>query len=107
MFAYGGHGAFPTIQHDMKKPYHFKRSVFIAFLIVMCLYLPVSLLGYISYGDSLQSSIIPSIQVRLVLRFCDDIRISELANSTNCEFIDHASRGPRTNNYLQSSKSRT
>lgn len=32
MFAYGGHGAFPTIQHDMKRPYHFKRAVWLAFL---------------------------------------------------------------------------
>lgn len=36
MFAYGGHGAFPTIQHDMKKPYQFKRSVFTAFLSKYC-----------------------------------------------------------------------
>uniref|UniRef100_A0A914S560 Amino acid transporter transmembrane domain-containing protein n=1 Tax=Parascaris equorum TaxID=6256 RepID=A0A914S560_PAREQ len=42
MFAYGGHGAFPTIQHDMKKPYHFRRSVFLAFAIICTMYAPVS-----------------------------------------------------------------
>uniref|UniRef100_A0A914EE17 Amino acid transporter transmembrane domain-containing protein n=1 Tax=Acrobeloides nanus TaxID=290746 RepID=A0A914EE17_9BILA len=62
MFAYGGHGAFPTIQHDMRRPYHFKRSVFLAFLIVFLMYLPVSLLGYVTYGDSLRDSVIPSLQ---------------------------------------------
>lgn len=62
MFAYGGHGAFPTIQHDMKKPYLFKRSVCTAFLIVFCMYLPVSVIGFLTYGDSLLDSIIPSLQ---------------------------------------------
>ncbi|VDM39473.1 unnamed protein product [Toxocara canis] len=62
MFAYGGHGAFPTIQHDMKKPYHFKRSVFLAFGIICAMYTPVSVIGYSAYGDSLQDSIIPSLQ---------------------------------------------
>uniref|UniRef100_A0A915CSL2 Amino acid transporter transmembrane domain-containing protein n=1 Tax=Ditylenchus dipsaci TaxID=166011 RepID=A0A915CSL2_9BILA len=62
MFAYGGHGAFPTIQHDMKKPYLFRRSVCTAFLIVLCMYLPVSIMGYLTYGDSLRDSIIPSLQ---------------------------------------------
>lgn len=32
MFAYGGHGAFPTIQHDMRRPYHFNRSVMLAYI---------------------------------------------------------------------------
>lgn len=62
MFAYGGHGAFPTIQHDMKKPYHFKRAVYLAYLIIFCMYLPVSITGYIVYGDSLRDSVIPSLQ---------------------------------------------
>lgn len=66
MFAYGGHGAFPTIQHDMQKPYRFRRSIFVAFLIIFCMYLPVSIVGYLTYGDSLRDSIIPSIQDPLI-----------------------------------------
>jgi solute carrier family 32 (vesicular inhibitory amino acid transporter) len=31
-FAYGGHSAFPTIQHDMKKPAEFVKSTTMAFL---------------------------------------------------------------------------
>uniref|UniRef100_A0A914ZEA2 Amino acid transporter transmembrane domain-containing protein n=1 Tax=Parascaris univalens TaxID=6257 RepID=A0A914ZEA2_PARUN len=62
MFAYGGHGAFPTIQHDMKKPYHFRRSVFLAFAIICTMYAPVSVIGYSAYGNSLHDSIIPSLQ---------------------------------------------
>lgn len=32
LFSYGGHAAFPTILHDMRKPYHFTRSSILAFL---------------------------------------------------------------------------
>lgn len=31
-FAYGGHGAFPTIQHDMTKPFRFNRSVWSSYI---------------------------------------------------------------------------
>lgn len=31
MFAYAGHSAFPTIQHDMRKPYQFTLSVILAY----------------------------------------------------------------------------
>ena len=65
MFSYGGHCAFPTIQHDMKKPHHFSRSVIIAFISIFIFYLPVSMSGYFVYGSSLTDSIIPSIQVSL------------------------------------------
>lgn len=27
LFAYGGHAAFPTIQHDMKKPHEFAKAI--------------------------------------------------------------------------------
>uniref|UniRef100_A0AC34QLM6 Amino acid transporter transmembrane domain-containing protein n=1 Tax=Panagrolaimus sp. JU765 TaxID=591449 RepID=A0AC34QLM6_9BILA len=62
LFAYGGHGAFPTIQHDMKKPSEFTKSSVLAFILIGVLYLPVSILGYASYGDSLTDNVIGSIQ---------------------------------------------
>ena len=31
LFSYGGHSAFPTIQHDMRKPSEFSKSTILAF----------------------------------------------------------------------------
>ncbi|CAD5220294.1 unnamed protein product [Bursaphelenchus okinawaensis] len=63
MFSFCGHAAFPTIQHDMKKPTDFTKSAATAFTTMICLYIPVSLVGYLTYGDSMKSSIIGSIQI--------------------------------------------
>uniref|UniRef100_A0A0R3RKB9 Aa_trans domain-containing protein n=1 Tax=Elaeophora elaphi TaxID=1147741 RepID=A0A0R3RKB9_9BILA len=62
LFSYGGHAAFPTILHDMRKPYHFTRSSILAFLIVYLLYTPVCILAYMTYGNSLRESILNSVQ---------------------------------------------
>ncbi|KAL3984839.1 Transmembrane amino acid transporter family protein [Acanthocheilonema viteae] len=62
LFSYGGHAAFPTILHDMRKPYHFTRSSILAFLIVYMLYTPVCILAYLTYGNSLRESILNSVQ---------------------------------------------
>ncbi|CAI4226752.1 unnamed protein product [Auanema sp. JU1783] len=62
LFAYGGHSAFPTIQHDMRNPRDFTKSVMLAFSIMAFMYVPVCIMGYLVYGDSLRDSIIPSIQ---------------------------------------------
>ncbi|CAJ0574258.1 unnamed protein product, partial [Mesorhabditis spiculigera] len=62
VFAYGGHGAFPTIQHDMREPYKFGKSCTAAFILVCIMYLPVSLTGYFTYGGALLDTIIPSLQ---------------------------------------------
>ncbi|EJW79646.1 hypothetical protein WUBG_09445, partial [Wuchereria bancrofti] len=62
LFSYGGHAAFPTILHDMRKPYHFTRSSVMAFLIVYLLYTPVCVLAYMTYGNSLRESILNSVQ---------------------------------------------
>ncbi|VBB34670.1 unnamed protein product [Acanthocheilonema viteae] len=63
MFGFGGHIVFPSVQHDMKYPKHFNRSAILAFTIVTMVYLPVSILGYATYSNSLQDSVINSIQV--------------------------------------------
>uniref|UniRef100_A0A914V9T7 Amino acid transporter transmembrane domain-containing protein n=1 Tax=Plectus sambesii TaxID=2011161 RepID=A0A914V9T7_9BILA len=66
MFSYGGHSAFPTIQHDMKIPSQFNRSVYLAYGIIVVMYLPVCVLSYQVYGNSLQSSIILSLQTKWI-----------------------------------------
>ncbi|GMT01176.1 hypothetical protein PENTCL1PPCAC_23350, partial [Pristionchus entomophagus] len=67
MFAYGGHACFPTFQHDMKKPQDFSKSVIVGYIVIIIMYLPVSVYGYIVYGGSLTGgSIIPSLQVNWV-----------------------------------------
>ncbi|CAJ0959221.1 unnamed protein product, partial [Mesorhabditis belari] len=63
LFAYGGHSAFPTIQHDMRRPAEFTKSVILAFSIMAVMYFPVCIMGYIVYGNSVQDSIINSIQL--------------------------------------------
>lgn len=62
MFGFGGHAVFPTIQHDMKRPRLFTQSAIVAFFIVALMYTPISIFGYITYGNSLEDSIINSIQ---------------------------------------------
>jgi vesicular inhibitory amino acid transporter len=66
LFSYGGHSAFPTIQHDMRKPSEFSRSTILAFSILLCMYAPVCIMGYITYGDSLRDSVINSIQTQWI-----------------------------------------
>uniref|UniRef100_A0A1I7X818 Aa_trans domain-containing protein n=1 Tax=Heterorhabditis bacteriophora TaxID=37862 RepID=A0A1I7X818_HETBA len=82
VFAFGGHAAFPTIQHDMKKPRLFNRSVAeisavpgnssisishnYLFLVIIVFYMSVSLMGYLIYGGSVGEAIIPSIQLQWV-----------------------------------------
>ncbi|KAL3099536.1 hypothetical protein niasHS_002991 [Heterodera schachtii] len=72
LFAFGGHSGFPTTQHDMKKPENFTKSSILAFLVLTLLYLPVCLLAYFVYGNSLRESVISSIQ---------HVWLQQLANS--------------------------
>ncbi|KAK6037963.1 transmembrane amino acid transporter protein [Cooperia oncophora] len=62
-FAYGGHGAFPTIQHDMTKPFRFNRAVWASYIFILIVYIIVSSTGYAVYGDSMRNTVIPSLQI--------------------------------------------
>uniref|UniRef100_A0A914UTC2 Amino acid transporter transmembrane domain-containing protein n=1 Tax=Plectus sambesii TaxID=2011161 RepID=A0A914UTC2_9BILA len=68
MFSYGGHAAFPTIQHDMKRPAEFTKAVILAYIIIIVLYTPVSMAGFLVYGgnNNVTSNIIDSIDTEWI-----------------------------------------
>ncbi|GMR54212.1 hypothetical protein PMAYCL1PPCAC_24407 [Pristionchus mayeri] len=66
MFAYGGHSVFPSFQHDMKTPKDFATSVISGYILILIMYLPVSVLGYLVYGGSQGGTIITSLQLTWV-----------------------------------------
>ncbi|CAD5224650.1 unnamed protein product [Bursaphelenchus okinawaensis] len=68
IFSYGGHAAFPTIQHDMKRPQEFTKSTILAFACTWGMYMPVCIIAYFTYGDSLRDSIINNIQTQWIQR---------------------------------------
>ncbi|KAI6232936.1 Amino acid transporter, transmembrane family-containing protein [Aphelenchoides fujianensis] len=67
LFTDAGHSCFPSIQHDMRRPADFRKSIVGAFSLIALAYGPVLFLGHFAYGDSLRDSIINSIQVSRLL----------------------------------------
>lgn len=61
LFAFGGASTFPTIQNDMIQRSEFPRSIVMAFIAILCLYLPVSIGGYLVYGEATNANIILSL----------------------------------------------
>ncbi|XP_072018189.1 uncharacterized protein [Amphiura filiformis] len=53
-FAYSGQSVFPTLQHDMKRPANFRKSVVLGYIIVALCYFPSSLFAYWVYGAEFQ-----------------------------------------------------
>ncbi|KAH9525600.1 hypothetical protein Btru_001799 [Bulinus truncatus] len=60
-FAYGGHPAFPTFQADMRNPEKFGLAIFISYMIVLFMYLPVAITGYWVYGSNTKDNILQSV----------------------------------------------
>ncbi|KAI1704148.1 transmembrane amino acid transporter protein [Ditylenchus destructor] len=62
LFTYGGHSAFPTVQHDMKRPSDFRKSALFAITGVSVLNMMLSIFAVLTYGDSLRDSVVTSMQ---------------------------------------------
>ncbi|KAG5880868.1 hypothetical protein JTB14_017794 [Gonioctena quinquepunctata] len=61
LFAFGGASTFPTIQNDMTNKKDFSMGVIIAFVVIMLLYFPISLGGYLVYGQDIKTNIAMSL----------------------------------------------
>ena len=61
LFSFGGASTFPTIQTDMRKASKFPLSVLWAYIGVVSMYLPVSVLGFLAYGKDIKSNILDSV----------------------------------------------
>nr|BAN20757.1 vesicular inhibitory amino acid transporter, putative [Riptortus pedestris] len=62
LFAFGGASTFPTIQNDMADRKKFSLSVTIGYIILLIIYLPVAIGGFLVYGESVQDNIILSLK---------------------------------------------
>lgn len=58
MFAYGGTASFPTFQNDMKDKRKFPKSVLIGFIMLIILYAPIAIIGFMAFGDDTNKNII-------------------------------------------------
>uniref|UniRef100_A0A0K0EMI6 Aa_trans domain-containing protein n=1 Tax=Strongyloides stercoralis TaxID=6248 RepID=A0A0K0EMI6_STRER len=72
-YAYGGGASLANVQHDMKRPSEFTFSSIIGFIVILLFYIPVEIVTYYTYGDSLRHSILDSIQtlwIQNVVNLC-------------------------------------
>lgn len=56
-FGYGGASVLPTIQIDMKDKSQFTKSVILAFMLMLLIYLPVAIIGYGYFGNSVYDNV--------------------------------------------------
>ncbi|VDH95842.1 Hypothetical predicted protein [Mytilus galloprovincialis] len=63
VFAVAGHSIFPTIITDMKKKNDFYKSALLGYGIVLLMYLPTALSGYLAYGRDVNVNVLKSLSV--------------------------------------------
>uniref|UniRef100_A0A0N4YAV5 Aa_trans domain-containing protein n=1 Tax=Nippostrongylus brasiliensis TaxID=27835 RepID=A0A0N4YAV5_NIPBR len=80
IFSCGGHAAFPTIQHDMRDPSEYHKSVFTGFAMLLFIYGPIAVLGFFTYHDAIRDSILPSIQVEIIMKHTATLWIQQTCN---------------------------
>ncbi|KAE8573193.1 uncharacterized protein [Halyomorpha halys] len=61
LFSFGGASIFPSIQNDMRNRKKFKLSVTLAFIVILALYLPMTILAYVIYGEASEDNILLSL----------------------------------------------
>lgn len=71
IFSCGGHAAFPTIQHDMRNPGEYGKSLVVSFLMLFLMYGAIATTGYFTYHDAIRDSILPSIQTQWIQQTCN------------------------------------
>ena len=57
-YSLGGASAFPTFQCDMKRPSQFNSSIVLAYIVVLVMYLPISILGFLAFGDDVKANVL-------------------------------------------------
>jgi vesicular inhibitory amino acid transporter len=65
-YAFSGTSCMPTIQNDMKNKKSFRTAIMCAYVIMICIYLPVSVIGYYKAGSNVQANIIQNLQPSLL-----------------------------------------
>ncbi|RWS09375.1 amino acid transporter ANT1-like protein [Dinothrombium tinctorium] len=62
LFAFGGICALPTFQNDMKNKQQFPVAVIIGFLILLIIYYPLAVGGFLVYGDKVDDNVLNTTQ---------------------------------------------
>lgn len=67
-FAFSGASCMPTIQNDMKNKRRFGTAVVLAYILLMMIYLPVSVVGYQFFGNDVKSSVIRNLHATPIVK---------------------------------------